>query len=128
MPDSGSFQRVSFGNSHKTQRFSWIRSKEISDLIGNLKNASIHTSGSFADLLCACDALVSASSTTIEEALVNKIPVFPYDGARNLNMVDAAPVEEFDPIRPVVFCGNSAQLSQDLTKFKDICVANRKKR
>lgn len=40
---------------------------------------SIHTEGTFEDYLSLADILVSYSSTTIEEALQNRIPVLLYD-------------------------------------------------
>jgi hypothetical protein len=41
---------------------------------------SVHSKGTFEDYLTISDLLVSYSSTTIEEALQNRVPILQYDG------------------------------------------------
>ncbi|MBT6231010.1 MAG: hypothetical protein HOI47_30600, partial [Candidatus Scalindua sp.] len=49
------------------------------DLLTTSDCYSVHTEGTFADYLIISDLLASYSSTTIEEALQNKVPVLLYD-------------------------------------------------
>jgi len=54
---------------------------DLKDIIKNLpQNVEIVTEVPFKKILCKADLLISFSSTTIEEALVNKIPVALYGG------------------------------------------------
>lgn len=53
--------------------------REFRQLLPVSESYGIYSSGSFADYLLSSDAVVSYSSTTIEEALQNEIPVLQYD-------------------------------------------------
>lgn len=56
-----------------------LSEKELLDLLVTSNNYEIRTDGRFEDFLSLADLLVSYSSTTIEEALQNRIPVLQYD-------------------------------------------------
>lgn len=69
-------------NLHLIVRFrptDYMTEEDFADLLVKSGCYSIHSRGSFADYLQIADLLVSYSSTTIEEALQNKIPVLQYD-------------------------------------------------
>lgn len=53
--------------------------EDVRDLLIQSDCYSIHSEGSFEDYLAISDMLVSYSSTTIEEALQNRVPVLQYD-------------------------------------------------
>ena len=58
----------------------YLTLKDFLELLNESNCYSVHSKGSFADYLMVSDLLVSYSSTTIEEALQNRIPVLQYDG------------------------------------------------
>ena len=69
-------------NVHLIVRFRPANCLKLNDFLELLVKSdcySVHSEGSFADYLAISDLLVSYSSTTIEEALQNRIPVFIYD-------------------------------------------------
>lgn len=71
-----------FEGIHLIVRFRSLRSLQLEDFIELLiksERYTVHSKGSFSDYLAICDLLVSYSSTTIEEALQNRIPVLLYD-------------------------------------------------
>jgi len=57
----------------------YLSEKELKSLLIGSDCYSIHAEGSFEEYLSVADMLISYSSTTIEEALQNKIPVLLYD-------------------------------------------------
>lgn len=69
-------------NVHLIVRFrpsAHLKTNDFIDLLNKSDCYSVHTEGSFADYLFTSDILTSYSSTAIEEALQNRIPVFIYD-------------------------------------------------
>jgi len=56
-----------------------LSEQNFAHLVRLSDNAGIHSSGTFEDYLNLSDLLVSYSSTTIEEALQNDLPVLQYD-------------------------------------------------
>ena len=56
-----------------------LSTENLSRLLPQSDCYSIHSQGAFSDYLLLSDLLVSYSSTTIEEALQNEIPVLQYD-------------------------------------------------
>lgn len=69
-------------NVHLIVRFrpsAYLKTNDFIKLLNKSDCYSVHTEGSFADYLSISDILVSYSSTAIEEALQNKIPVLIYD-------------------------------------------------
>ena len=63
----------------RLKSFYGLSLKDIKSLFIDSDCYKIYTEGSFDDYLLSSDLLVSFSSTTIEEALQNKIPVLQYD-------------------------------------------------
>lgn len=59
--------------------YSYLSTAQLKALLPKGDHYVIATEGSFADYLKIMDLLVSFSSTTIEEALINGIPVVQYD-------------------------------------------------
>ena len=57
----------------------FMLTEDVRDLLIQSDCYSIHSEGSFEDYLSIADMIVSYSSTTIEEALQNKVPVLQYD-------------------------------------------------
>lgn len=56
-----------------------LTDKEIKTLLPASKRIIFHREGSFSEALAVTDMLISYSSTTIDEALINRIPVLLYD-------------------------------------------------
>jgi len=57
----------------------YLKLNDFAELLNVSNCYSVHPEGSFADYLAISDILVSYSSTAIEEALHNKVPVLMYD-------------------------------------------------
>lgn len=73
------------------------------DLLRNVKFSEkvlLNTTGSILDILGAADLLVSYSSTAIEEALQNRIPVLLYGGGGKYRHVDAFEITDDRPTPP----------------------------
>ena len=76
-------------------------------------NVVIETTRRFDEVLAETDLLISFSSTTIEEALVNEVPVLLYGGKGRYAHI---PVEPFSNInnnilRPVTFVNSKGNLA-----------------
>ena len=104
------------GNCHVIVRYRPLRnlSKEgLRDLLPKSSVFSIHTEGQFVDFLMMADLLVSYASTTIEEALLNLVPVLLFDPHGKYRHIQDAQV--LDPsVQPQVdscyYCGNADNL------------------
>lgn len=59
--------------------YPYLTTEQLKALLPKGDHYVIATEGPFADFLKIADVLVSFSSTTIEEALINRIPVLEYD-------------------------------------------------
>ena len=57
----------------------YLKTDDLLELLIRSDCYSVHSEGSFADYLTISDLLISYSSTTIEEALQNRVPVLQYD-------------------------------------------------
>ena len=73
--------------------------EDLKSLVQFPDNAIISVRESFSDMLGASDLLISFSSTTIEEALQNKIPVLLYGGRGRYQHVQAYEINEDKPVR-----------------------------
>lgn len=80
------------------------------------RNYGVYCSGSFQDYLAVTDLLISYSSTTIEEALQNEIPVLQYDPQGKYCHVEGQALESNSPCRPntCYFVGARADLGSGL--------------
>jgi hypothetical protein len=76
----------------------------------------VASEGSFADYLKIADLMVSFSSTTIEEALINRIPVLQYDGSDRYVHIDGARWKDkgFAHVDSVYYIGDRAFLDPGL--------------
>ena len=76
----------------------------------------INRTGPFIDVLAATDILISYSSTTIDEALLNGIPVLLYDRWNRYNHFQTGIFEnsESGDILPVCYVNNAEKLEQAL--------------
>jgi len=82
------------------------------------KNVIIINKGSFLDALSEADLLISFSSTAIEEALVNKIPVMLYGGSGRYAHIPVKPYENGDPVeKAVTFIKQKEQLAEYFTSL-----------
>ena len=82
---------------------------------------SIHTEGGFEDYLSIADMLISYSSTTIEEALQNKVPVLLYDPeGKYCHIKDAQMIGSLsnNEIGSCYFVNNEENLIKTLEYFK----------
>jgi hypothetical protein len=76
-----------------------VTKDEIYSLLDVPANVSVSDSGTFEDVLAAAHLLISFSSTAVQEALVNRIPVLLYDKWNRYNHLDADPVENPVPAK-----------------------------
>lgn len=74
--------------------------EELSNLLPKSDSYSIASDGALADYLSIADLLVSFSSTSIEEALQNRIPVLLYGGYGRYLHVPSTVVEAIKPCPP----------------------------
>lgn len=70
-----------------------ITKEEIYKLLPVPSNVSVSNSGDFEDVLATADLLLSFSSTAVQEALINYVPVLLYDKWNRYNHLGAAGVE-----------------------------------
>lgn len=67
-----------------------ITEEQIYKLLSVPDNVSVSSSGAFEDVLAAADLLLSFSSTAVQEALINFIPVLLYDRWNRYNHLNVA--------------------------------------
>jgi hypothetical protein len=58
----------------------YLKLSDFQELLVKSNCYNVHSKGTFEDYLTIADLLVSYSSTTVEEALQNRVPVLQYDG------------------------------------------------
>ncbi len=73
-----------------------VTKSDIYSLVEVPRNVSVSDAGAFEDVLALADLLISFSSTAVQEALINHIPVLLYDKWNRYNHLDADEVS--DPI------------------------------
>ena len=73
---------------------------DIRGLVPFSEKVILSTEESFVDVLGMSDLLVSFSSTTIEEALQNRIPVLLYGGWGRYQHISAFEIKKNEPIKP----------------------------
>jgi len=76
-----------------------ITKAEIYSLLQVPANASVSDSGSYEEVLALADLLISYSSTAVQEALINYIPVLLYDKWNRYNHLKAEAVENPVPAK-----------------------------
>lgn len=111
----------------------YLSDEEIKAFLPKSDKYIIHREGPFSQVLGATDMLISYSSTTIDEALINRIPVLLYDKWRRYNHFATGIFEsnESTNIFPVCYVNDNAKLTDALqyiisrlrcTREKDINV------
>lgn len=93
--------------------------EELSNLLPKSDSYSIASDGSFTDYLSIADLLVSFSSTSIEEALQNRIPVLLYGGYGRYLHIPSTEVKTGKPCPPsaVYHLNEAADLANALNKI-----------
>ena len=74
-----------------------VTRKQVETLLTIPENVSVSDRGSFEEVLTAADLLISFSSTSIQEALVNQVPVVLYDKWKRYNHLDAPRIGKEGP-------------------------------
>nr|WP_319395139.1 hypothetical protein [uncultured Desulfobacter sp.] len=107
-----------------------LSTQDLSRLLPHSDCYSIHSQGAFSDYLLLSDLLISYSSTTIEEALQNKIPVLQYDPQGKYQHIpgEVLKTENEIAVNSCYFIGNQKDLKRGiswiidhhLTKQKDL--------
>jgi hypothetical protein len=86
------------------------------ELIKSSDNCIIYTEGVFDEYLLASDLLVSYSSTAIEEALQNNLPVLQYDSDNKYMHIKSPTINinnDID-INPIYYCGSASELAPSI--------------
>ena len=107
-------------------RVKGVRLEDFKNRLVKSKRYSIVTSGSFEDLLWMSDALISYSSTAIEEALINRIPVLQYDPDNKYSHIDAINAEYSDKKSGVYYAVSSGSLFVNLERLFDDHIISKK--
>ena len=93
--------------------------KSLKTLLGTLpENVSLISDGQFGDFLASSHLLMSFSSTTIEEALINDTPVLLYGGKGRYSHIPTEPFKlgkTDDILTPVTFVDNRESLAEYFT-------------
>lgn len=99
-----------------------ISTESLLSLIDFSYNVKLNTNDSFSDVLGMSDLLVSFSSTTIEEALQNNIPVLLYGGGGRYQHVPGFEIHGSTHIRPsaVYFVKDSVDLEYSIKSVLDM--------
>jgi hypothetical protein len=93
-----------------------ITQDEIHALLPVPMNVSVSDSGTFEEVLAVADLLLSFSSTAVQEALVNYIPILLYDKWNRYNHLDANGVNHSTPtkISPAYYIYKKEDLSSTI--------------
>ena len=95
-----------------------MSNSEISALLPKSNRYMINRDGPFSEILAATDILISYSSTVIDEALINKVPVLFYD---KWNRYNHFRVQAYDnPQSSVVL--PACYLNDDSKLFETVCL------
>ena len=98
-----------------------ISEEELRSMLPKSDRFCISVEESFLDVLGISDMLVSFSSTTIEEAFQNRVPVLLYGGGGRYQHVEAPEVAPGIPVEPgpVYSVRHSENLAEGLTRILD---------
>lgn len=92
----------------------------LKTLLPKSDNYCFQNSGFFSKVLAATDVLISYSSTAMDEALINKIPVMIYDKWKRYNNYKLDEYSGGDIREPAVYITDGKLLVQALNKIKEI--------
>ena len=95
---------------------SMLTASDLKILLVESKCYDIYQDGSFEDYLLASDLLISYSSTTIEEALQNHIPVLQYDSDGKYCHIPAQKlhINKNNKVSPIYYAANKDELEYAL--------------
>lgn len=99
-----------------------LSTEELLELLPSSDQLTISVTESFLDVLGLADLLVSFSSTTIEEALQNQVPVLQYGGEgryQHIAAFDLVPGKKVEP-RAVYSVGSAAYLADALKQVLEV--------
>lgn len=94
---------------------------EIKTLLPGSDRIAFHRHGTFSEALAATDILISYSSTAIDEALINRVPVVLYDKWKRYNHFRTGVFNspESADIFPVCYLNDASKLSDAILYMKD---------
>jgi hypothetical protein len=96
-----------------------IRRTDIESLLSMPANASISDSGPFEQVLAEADLLISFSSTSIQEALLNGVPVVLFDRWKRYNHLHAPRAGETAASAAALYLDDPRQLAPTLRGIID---------
>jgi hypothetical protein len=93
-----------------------ITRDEIYSLLPVPKNVSVSDSESFEEVLAICDLLLSYSSTAVQEALINHVPVLLYDKWQRYNHLKGKKVNSGQPqdLSPIYYLDKRESLAPSI--------------
>lgn len=99
----------------------YLRTEDLKKLLPVSDHYTIATEGSFNDYLTIADLIISFSSTTIEEALINHIAVLQYDRTGRYQHMEGAQWAQgrFSQVDSVYFVGNEKDLKNGIHWIMD---------
>ena len=99
-----------------------LSEEALKELLPFHENIILNTEGSFIDVLGAADLLISYSSTTIEEALQNRIPVLLYGGGGRYKHLESFEILDEKPLMksPVYFLKEKSLLASSVRRILDL--------
>jgi hypothetical protein len=101
--------------------YSYLSTAQLKALLPPGEHYTVASEGSFEDYLKIADLLVSFSSTTIEEALINRIPVLQYDASNRYAHIDGVRCQDkgFAHVDSVYYIGDRGRLRPGLQWIVD---------
>jgi hypothetical protein len=96
-----------------------LSEQEIRSLLKPSDKVIISLKGPFKEVLEISDVLVSYSSTAIEEALLNFIPVVLYDKWNRYNHLDASEIKNEEDVNCAYYATNKENLKNSIIRLLD---------
>jgi hypothetical protein len=95
-----------------------IALEDFKELIQETETCKIFHDGDFTDFLATADLMVSYSSTTIDEALYNKVPIVLYDPDAKYSHIPGVELEKtpLDLINSVFYCTKLSNFDSTISK------------
>ena len=93
--------------------------KDFKELVKESENCKIYHEGNFKDFLAVSDIMISYSSTTIDEALYNKVPVILYDSDNKYCHIQSSKINQDVEklIDGVFYCSELNELNFTIDKI-----------
>jgi len=98
-----------------------ISLKDFTELVNENEFCKVYHEGDFSDFLSTADIMISYSSTTIEEALYNRVPIILYDPDNKYSHINASKINESNnDLKDVIFyCSQLDNLGFTVEKILD---------